>query len=70
MADLDPDDIKDEDETLTTSPQFQTQKAATAEPHESALDYLCTAVAELARAAGSPPAVTAALDKARAALGK
>jgi len=63
MADLDPDDIKDEDEP-TVPP------SVTAEPHESALDYLCTAVAELARAAGSPPAVTAALDKARAALGK
>jgi hypothetical protein len=76
MADLDPDDIKDEDED---KPEEELPPPATADPtpppaeepkEETPLEHLANAVAELARASGSPPQVMARLEKVREALKK
>jgi hypothetical protein len=71
MADLDPEDIKDDEE------EEAPPGSAEAEPKEEApkdlavaAEHLLVAVTELARAAGSPPAVQGALEQAARALGK
>lgn len=77
MTDLDPADIKDpEEEPLPPDDEEQDadeeeEKKEEKPPDLAAAAYhLAVAVAELARASGSPPAVTAALQQARVALGK
>ncbi len=70
MADLRPEDIKDPD----VPPSTPSPAPAPAVPLEkpdlaAAAKHLVVAVAELARTSGSPPAVAAALDQARIALG-
>jgi hypothetical protein len=80
MADLRPEDIQDPDVPPSTSepanePDEDEAEAEAEEPEKkpdlaAAAKHLVVAVAELARTSGSPPAVAAALDQARIALGK
>lgn len=80
MSDLSPEDIKDPEEDVPPPPVKEPEEDEPKDEEEegeekppdlaAAAYHLMVAVAELARAAGSPPGVNAALDQARIALGK
>lgn len=83
MADLSPEDIKDPEEAPPPAPpepaheppdddEDDEEEEPTKEKPDlaAAAKHLIVAVTELARQSGSHPAVVAALDKARTALGK